>query len=151
MRRSVVYDGSLHESLSARASLEPRIWTSPNFICRFYFRDDGCDGKTTLGVTAELHYEQLVDVYVGMPCSAGSQSHIEDLHSFHFNQYKVNSRCILLLRTQLRRKRRPWSEAYDFTGIVLYNLSSGLILVAITVMLLFSCHLHVLLCAWCPF
>jgi len=44
-------------------------------VGRFYFRDDGCDGKTTLGVTAELHYEQHVDVYVGMPCSAGSQSH----------------------------------------------------------------------------
>jgi len=42
-----------------------------NFRCRFFFRDDGCDGKTTLGVTAELHYEQNVDVYVGMPCSAG--------------------------------------------------------------------------------
>jgi len=40
---------------------------------RFFFRDDGCDGKTTLGVTAELHYEQNVDVYVGMPCSAGPQ------------------------------------------------------------------------------
>ena len=40
-------------------------------VCRFFFRDDGCDGKTTLGVTAELHYEQNVDVYVGMPCSAG--------------------------------------------------------------------------------
>ena len=38
---------------------------------RFFFRDDGCDGKTTLGVTAELHYEQNVDVYVGMPCSSG--------------------------------------------------------------------------------
>jgi len=38
---------------------------------RFFFRDDGCDGKTTLGVTAELHYEQKVDVYVGMPCSSG--------------------------------------------------------------------------------
>jgi len=40
-------------------------------IRRFFFRDDGCYGKTTLGVTAELHYEQSVDVYVGMPCSAG--------------------------------------------------------------------------------
>jgi len=40
---------------------------------RFFYRDDGCDGKTTLGVTAELHYEQHVDVYVGMPCSEGSQ------------------------------------------------------------------------------
>jgi len=38
---------------------------------RFFFRDDGCDGKTTLGVTAELHYEHSVDVYVGMPCSVG--------------------------------------------------------------------------------
>ena len=38
---------------------------------RFFFRDDGCDGKTTLGVTAELYSEQNVDVYVGMPCSAG--------------------------------------------------------------------------------
>jgi len=45
-----------------------------NAAHRFFFRDDGCDGKTTLGVTAELHYEQNVDVYVGMPCSAGSQS-----------------------------------------------------------------------------
>jgi len=40
-------------------------------MSRFFFRDDRCDGKTTLGVTAELHYEQSVDVYVGMPCSAG--------------------------------------------------------------------------------
>jgi len=44
-----------------------------NNVRRFYFRDDGCDGKTTLGVTAELHYEENVDVYVGMPCSAGTQ------------------------------------------------------------------------------
>ena len=41
---------------------------------RFYFRDDGCHGKTTLGATAELHYEQNVDAYVGMPCSAGLQT-----------------------------------------------------------------------------
>ena len=40
-------------------------------VRRFFFRDDGCHGKTTLGVTAELHYEQNVDAYVGMPCSAG--------------------------------------------------------------------------------
>jgi len=39
---------------------------------RFFFRDDGCDGKTTLGVTADLHCQQNVDVYVGMPCSAGT-------------------------------------------------------------------------------
>jgi len=26
-----------------------------------------------LGVTAKLRYEQNVDVYVGMPCSAGEQ------------------------------------------------------------------------------
>ena len=44
-------------------------------VGRFFFRDDGCDGKTTLGVTAELHYEQHVDVYVGMPCSEGLQQH----------------------------------------------------------------------------
>jgi len=42
---------------------------------RFFFRDDECDGKTALGVTTELHCEQHVDVYVGMPCSAGLRSH----------------------------------------------------------------------------
>jgi len=42
-------------------------------VCRVFFRDDGCDGKTTLGVTAELYCDQHVDVYVGMPCSAGQQ------------------------------------------------------------------------------
>jgi len=49
-------------------------------VRRFFFRDDGCDGKTTLGATAELHYEQNVDVYVGMPCSAGQQSLYEILN-----------------------------------------------------------------------
>ena len=45
-------------------------------VCRVFFRDDGCDGKTTLGVTAELYCDQHVDVYVGMPCSAGSQPYL---------------------------------------------------------------------------
>jgi len=62
---------------------------------RFFFRDDGCDGKTTLGVTAELHYEQHVDVYVGMPCSEGSRKRCRE-------KYRSQSVIIYMLQLEMR-------------------------------------------------
>jgi len=62
---------------------ESAAWAYVVYTGRFFFRDDGCDGKTTLGVTAELHYEQRVDVYVGMPCSAGSHHFTSKSFTFY--------------------------------------------------------------------
>ena len=43
------------------------------------YRDDKCDGKEGLGVTADLHFLDKVNVFVGFPCSAGNCSRSFDV------------------------------------------------------------------------
>lgn len=38
---------------------------------RIFYRDDRCDGRTAVGMVYDLLTGVNVDVFIGMPCSAG--------------------------------------------------------------------------------